>query len=91
MEKPLGDDIGYLGVAFDYDQLDPTTSVTIVGYEGERNQLCRIDTKLTSMSPKIFGIGNRLDSKSYGAPVMIQVKGEWLVFGMTLWADSSAP
>jgi len=67
--------MGYLGVAFDYDRLDPTSQVTIVGYEGERSQLCRSNTKLTSMSPKVFGINGKLDPKSYGAPVMVQVQG----------------
>ena len=71
----MDDEMGYLGVAFDYDRLDPTTTVTIVGYEGERNQLCKTETKLTSMTPKIFGIGDRLDPQSYGAPVMVQVQG----------------
>ena len=44
-----------------------------------------------SMSPKIIGIAGKIHPLSYGGPVMVQINGEYFVFGIVLWEDSNAP
>ena len=71
----MEEDTGYLGVAFDYDRIDPSTTVSIMGYKGENQELYKAETKLVSMSPKIIGISGRVHPLSYGGPVAVQLNG----------------
>ena len=87
----MDDGEGYLGVAFDYDKVEPTTPVYVMGYKNENMELYKAETKLVSMSPKIIGISGRVHPKSYGGPVMVQINGEYFVFGIVLWEDKNNP
>ena len=68
-------------MAFDYDKVDPNTPVYIMGYKNEDMELYKAETKLVSMSPKIIGIAGKVHPLSYGGPVMVQINGEFFVFG----------
>jgi len=79
---------GYVGLAFDSDRIDPSSTLTLIGYgAGERPELKRIETKFTAQGSKLLNLPVQLDESMLGGPVLAQVNGEYYAVGMSLWSN----